>query len=241
MLRPAKQNAALRLAIWDEEALFNALSQQELSQQKAENLLEAVADYDLPGVSFVDVEPTAHWVPVGNEQGALVLIQRRLGGKVIAVANGSFLLNLGLVNREHRKLASMVLEQLGPPPRRVYFLQGGTQVPIFYKLSGPPTHFTQLLAHEPLNHVLGHLLFVAVLAVGLFWPIFGRPLQPPNEQATDFGQHIEALGHLLAAGNTDRQWARERGEHYLQLRRQGPAAVSPRVRKPKKSRWWSTA
>ena len=49
------------------------------------------------------------------------------GSKIIVVANGSWLLNLPLVNAEHRVLASMLIDECGSPSR-VCFLESGTAV-----------------------------------------------------------------------------------------------------------------
>ena len=48
------------------------------------------------------------------------------GGRVILVANGSFLLNLPLVNHEHRKLAASLIAEAGEPGE-VVFLESGPQ------------------------------------------------------------------------------------------------------------------
>jgi hypothetical protein len=54
-----------------------------------------------------------------------VLVSRkRIGrGRLIVVANGSFLLNLPLVNHEHRKLAGKLIDEIGPPGKTVVFLE----------------------------------------------------------------------------------------------------------------------
>ena len=43
--------------------------------------------------------------------------------QLIVVANGSFLLNLPLVNHEHRKLAGKLIDAVGPPGQTVVFLE----------------------------------------------------------------------------------------------------------------------
>jgi hypothetical protein len=54
-----------------------------------------------------------------------VLVSRKqVGrGRLIVVANGSFLLNLPLVNHEHRKLAGKLIDEIGPPGKTVVFLE----------------------------------------------------------------------------------------------------------------------
>ena len=46
------------------------------------------------------------------------------GSRVLAIANGSFLLNLPLVNPARRPLAGRVAEWIGAEPRRVAFVEG---------------------------------------------------------------------------------------------------------------------
>jgi hypothetical protein len=54
-----------------------------------------------------------------------VLVSRQEIGdsQLIVVANGSFLLNLPLVNHEHRKLAGKLIDEIGPPGKTVVFLE----------------------------------------------------------------------------------------------------------------------
>ena len=57
---------------------------------------------------------------------------RRFGtSRLILVVNGSFLLNLPLLNHEHRKLAGQLIGEIGPAGKRVVFLesdQGGPPI-----------------------------------------------------------------------------------------------------------------
>ena len=57
--------------------------------------------------------------------GKDVLVSRRPydESQLIVVANGSFLLNLPLVNHEHRKLAGKLIDAVGSPRKTVVFLE----------------------------------------------------------------------------------------------------------------------
>ena len=47
------------------------------------------------------------------------------GSQVIVVANGSFLLNLPLINHQHRMLAGRLIQQCGQRGQNVAFLESG--------------------------------------------------------------------------------------------------------------------
>ena len=49
--------------------------------------------------------------------------------QILLIANGSFLLNLPLVNHEHRKLAGHLVNAVGPPRKLVIFLESGAGGP----------------------------------------------------------------------------------------------------------------
>jgi hypothetical protein len=138
--------------------------------------------------------------------------------QVIVVANGSFLLNLPLVNHQHRKLAGRLIEEVGPPAQNVVFLESG---PMGLRVveEDPAVQIPTGLGilHEwPANWILMQLLIVGILFCFSRFPIFGRPLSPRAEGATDFGHHIQALADLLQQSR-DRSYATARILHCQQL------------------------
>ena len=138
-------------------------------------------------------------------------------GRLIVVANGSFLLNAMLVNREHRKLAGVLIDRIGPPPKRVVFLESGPDGPPIHEKdpSGSSTG-VEIFHLWPTNWILFHLAAVGILLCFSRWPIFGRPREPAREAASDFGKHIDALAELLARSG-DRSQATSRVLHYQQI------------------------
>ena len=125
-------------------------------------------------------------------------------GKLIAISNGSFLLNMALVNRENRKLAGKLIESVGSG-ERVVFLQSG--------LDGPPidpdpagSALARLFGAWPLNVILLHSAVLGIIFCFARWPIFGRPKVPPTETTSNFAHHVEAVGKLLARSR-DRDYA----------------------------------
>ncbi len=169
----------------------------------------------------VEIELNGRLTPVDWAQSLLeshqdVLVARlpvenSPGSQLISVANGSFLLNLPLVNHEHRKLAGRLVSAVGPPRKRVAFLQSGAGGPEILDKEPEPPEFNALdiLGVWPLGGVLLHLAALGIIFAFARWPIFGRPLVPPAPPASDFGKHVTALGQLLAR-TRDRDYAHAR-------------------------------
>jgi hypothetical protein len=142
--------------------------------------------------------------------------------QLIAVVNGSFLLNLPLVNREHRKLAGKLIAEVGTPRRTVVFLESGH--------GGPKIHDEEpasrnrsgvdVLLMEPFRWIFLQLAVAGVLFCFARWPIFGTPRPAEKAETSDFGKHIQALADLLERSR-DRAYARTRLLHYQQLKEEG--------------------
>jgi len=169
----------------------------------------------------LDVELNSRLVPpafadvlLASDGDALVSRQTYGWGQRIVVANGSFLLNLPLVNHEHRKLAAKLIDAIGPPSQNVVFLESGR--------AGPPIGEEPLSGGSdglavfhvwPTNWILAHLVVVGVLFCAWRWPIFGTPREPEPEGRSDFGRHLDALARLLRATN-DTAYAEARLDYY---------------------------
>lgn len=120
--------------------------------------------------------------------------------RMIVVANGSFLLNVPLVNREHRKLAGKLVDSLPEGEQRIIFLESGPDE-VYIRdeedLGGPPSVLS-MLGVWPLSVIVGHLVVLGIVfAIGR-WPIFGQPRHLPPVVRSEFGQHVEAVGNLMA-------------------------------------------
>jgi hypothetical protein len=141
--------------------------------------------------------------------------QRR--SQVIVVTNGSFLLNMGLVNREHRKLAARLVEICGPPGNVAFLESGPTGLAVLDKepQNTMPSGLG-LFTVYPLNILLLHLIGVGLLFCFTAWPIFGRAKRLPAVSVSDFGAHVEAVGELLEQ-TRDRKTARLILENYQKV------------------------
>ncbi|GIW95783.1 MAG: hypothetical protein KatS3mg110_3824 [Pirellulaceae bacterium] len=135
-------------------------------------------------------------------------------GKLILVANGSFLLNYGLTNPENEKLAmalidecqtghKVVIVRTDPPEAK---LRSGEQE----AGDDTPWYLTW-----PLVLILAHAgWWGSALLLGRF-PIFGQPARDAGNVQPNIGQHVDALGELLAQARDD-QYCRTILEEYQQ-------------------------
>ena len=128
-----------------------------------------------------------------SEGDALVWREDFSGSQLIIVANGSFLLNLQLVNHEHRKLAASLVREIGPE-QHVVFLESEGDPTVSDKdpEARMPTS-TQFLEVAPFDGILLHLALVGISFCFCRWPIFGRPRQEPGVALSDFGEHVSSL------------------------------------------------
>lgn len=119
--------------------------------------------------------------------------------RVIVVANGSFLLNLPLVNKEHRKLAGNLIEECGGPGDVAFVESGPNGIRV---RQGTPArdsaHALHLFTIWPVSFIFIHFAALGIAYCIARFPIFGRPHHLPSGGRSDFGQHVAALGELLA-------------------------------------------
>lgn len=167
------------------------------------------------------------WADSLLESGDDVLVSRYLydtsASQLILVANGSFLLNLPLVNHEHRKLAGHLIAAVGEPSR-VAFLESDAGGPKILDHDPVPSMSTglEILKAWPLGAILLHFAVLGIIFCFARFPIFGTSRQPSVEAASDFGRHVDALGELLERTG-DSAYAQARLAQY----REGKAAVRP--------------
>lgn len=147
-------------------------------------------------------------------------------GQIIVVTNGSFLLNLPLVEQEHRKLAGKLIAECGPPGD-VVFLESGPMGPMVFDQEPGEDQPTGMEAFTvwPIGAILLHFVALGILYIFARAAIFGRPHELPREALSDFGRHINALGSLLAR-TQDYRYARERLSHYHEKVKRDSGAVS---------------
>lgn len=162
--------------------------------------------------------PTDAEVLLASEGDALVSRLSRDDSQIIVVANGSFLLNLPLVNHGHRKLAGSLVREIGEAKQRVVFVEsgpGGPRVLDKDSRAEPPTGM-EIFHLWPTNWILFHAAVAGIIFCFARLPIFGIPHEPPSEARSDFGKHLDAFGALLARSR-DVDHAKERLAQYQQV------------------------
>lgn len=108
--------------------------------------------------------------------------------QVLVVANGSFLLNAGLLNKARRPLAERVVDWVGDTPRRVVFVEGRNVAGEGEDEGKWPPEF---------HWIARHLVAFGLIACLARAVRLGRPRPEPPSGADRPVAHAEALGHLL--------------------------------------------
>lgn len=171
---------------------------------------------------------------VESEGDAVVSRQEKHnGGSLIVVVNGSFALNMPLVNRENRKLAGLLIDEIGSDPQKVVFLESGPEGPPIWE-DEPAEHAQtslEVLTVWPFNAIFLQLGALGLIFCYSRFPIFGRPRPLAAPRLSDFGRHIAALGSLLERTG-DRAYAANRLAHYQQTVRREPGRFRRSVAPP---------
>lgn len=167
------------------------------------------------------LSPTGRYRKLLYDGEDVIAASQRVGkGRLIAIVNGSFLLNLPLVNREHRKLAAHLVDELGGEPRQVAFIECQHGLPPIYEKEPDQTNpsMFRYFGLWPLNLILLQLALLGTIFLFRRAPIFGLPREDNPDTLTDFGQHVEAVGGLLAR-TQDAAFAKERVTTYETISR----------------------
>lgn len=158
--------------------------------------------------------------------------------QIIVVCNGAFLTNGGLVPKEHRKLAGKVVDICGDNEKAA-FLVSGRDGP-FLNDSDDPSYDgkgLEMFTVWPINLIVIHLALLGIIYCFAVFPIFGRPGRLKEREKSDFGQHVEAVGNLLARTRSE-DFARERISDYFKIVRKEPKhpwIIQPRRTMPEKT------
>lgn len=192
-------------------------------EQSVETLAGPWADHIEPERADLrlrsEMDPAGEVETLLESDGRTIICRRSVGdGQLLLVANGSFLLNLALINHEHRKLAGRLIDAVGPAGQNVLFLESGpdgveihTEDPGVRMKTG-----LEIFSVWPINYVVLHLaVFGAAYCFSRF-PLFGRPRDPPQPETITFGSHIDALGELLRKSQ-DYDYAHQAMSRYRKL------------------------
>ncbi len=123
--------------------------------------------------------------------------------RIVVVTNGSFLLNLPLVNHQHRLLAGKLIDDCSISDQVAFLESGPAGLLVVAGLNEIPD---DVIRRRMLLSI--HWLVWGMLFCFSVFPIFGRPKPLPEEPTADFGQHVDALAALLARTG-DSSYARQ--------------------------------
>jgi hypothetical protein len=175
--------------------------------------LELASKLDVPGQADIETwlereeifwEGPVEFRPLLTTEGSPLVTQLSLGdwgsSKLLVVTNGSFLLNLPLVNHEHRKLAGRLVAACEPRPGgKAVFLESGAGGPAVLdedRAANYPTGL-EMFTVWPLGIIMLHLAALGITLAIVSFPIFGQPRALEVASRSDFGQHVTAVGKLL--------------------------------------------
>ena len=154
---------------------------------------------------------------MGSRAEALVvqIDQEHTLSKVLVVANGSIVSNVGMLGVGQRRIAERIIDR---------FSAGGVG---FISGSGDPLLRSggselevqrgfEMLTVWPLNVLTIHGAVAAMVAILAFSPIFGRPKRLRGSSTADFGEHVQAVGELIR-GTGDVQYAKRTIAKYFRV------------------------
>lgn len=148
------------------------------------------------------------FVPLlAGDQGPLVTkvtVPEWGSSQLLVVANGSFLLNLPLVNREHRALAAKLIGACGKPGKAVFLEsdEGGPPILAEDPDDAYPTGL-EVFTVWPLGIIVLHLAVLGILCCFAAYPIFGRPREVVlNSDATSVRAATYRSGYYTAGSST---------------------------------------
>jgi hypothetical protein len=137
--------------------------------------------------------------------------------QLLVVANGSFLLNLPLVNTENRALAVKLISACGKPGKAV-FLESNAGGPTILAEDPDASYPTGLEVFTvwPLGIIVLHLAFLGILCCYVAFPIFGRPRQVAlNSDASNVRAATYKSGYYTGGSSTvDVSARRTEGSHF---------------------------
>jgi hypothetical protein len=133
--------------------------------------------------------------------------------RVLALANGSLVLNASLVNPARRRLVARIIEWTRPEAdgaRRVAFVDGRG---VLADSSGPPSIWDLMIRVASFRWVAIQMGILGLFACLARAARLGRPRPEPSEGLDRPSAHAEALGELLAR-TRGKARAAESIEHY---------------------------
>ncbi|MFP6586286.1 MAG: hypothetical protein VB814_01490, partial [Pirellulaceae bacterium] len=212
---------------------------------RVQGFLDFTGKIDQPSFSSTydyDIKLHSNGIPIVTE----ITSQNFYRSKIYAVVNGSFLLNVPLVNHEHRILAVTMIQQC-TQKRVVCFLESdyddAENVPVITNDPAPPLppSILTILQSWPFGFILMHLIVVGIVYCFFRYPIFGKAKttfvltttiddKTRTQSVANFGRHIQALGNLMRRSGNE-TYARNCVSQYQQRAHQSETYQPQRQKK----------
>ena len=212
---------------------------------RVQGFLDFTGKIDQPSFSSTydyDIKLHSNGIPIVTE----ITSQNFYRSKIYAAVNGSFLLNVPLVNHEHRKLAATMIQQCSQK-RVVCFLESdyddAENVPVVTNDPAPPLppSILTILQSWPFGFILMHLIVVGIVYCFFRYPIFGKAKttfvltttiddKTRTQSVANFGRHIQALGNLMRRSGNE-TYARNCVSQYQQRAHQSETYQPQRQKK----------
>ena len=212
---------------------------------RVQGFLDFTGKIDQPSFSSTydyDIKLHSNGIPIVTE----ITSQNFYRSKIYAAVNGSFLLNVPLVNHEHRKLAATMIQQCSQK-RVVCFLESNyddaENVPVITNDPAPPLppSILTILQSWPFGFILMHLIVVGIVYCFFRYPIFGKAKttfvltttiddKTRTQSVANFGRHIQALGNLMRRSGNE-TYARNCVSQYQQRAHQSETYQPQRQKK----------
>jgi hypothetical protein len=136
-----------------------------------------------------------------------IMASRDESGRALhIIANGSFLLNGGMVHRENRKLTHAIVRMIADSkpsatakPLNVTIVASANDIPDRDRDSSRESGGRfRVFSVYPSPVIIGHLVAALLVFCWHRFPLFGRARSEEVRDVQRFGRHVEALGDLLA-------------------------------------------
>jgi len=153
--------------------------------------------------------------------------------QILTVVNGAPLLNGSMVEPLFRQVAHQLIDRVLPARRLAILHFDSSGILMSDVISENQVEGLAILTTWPLNIIFAHLVFGGCLVLLAVFPIFGRPQESPHASVSDFGQHAEAVGQMLAKSGDTHFALQMINDYYTQVCDESPPSwVQSALRTP---------
>lgn len=154
-----------------------------------------------------------------------LVAKRFQGSQILVVANGAPLLNGSLVEPLQQRIGEQLIKACGPAERVALLAFGQGGIPF----SNQPEKDNraaglEMLTVWPLSGITMPAALLGIVVCAALLPILGRPQSLLRRSVSDFGLHVEAIGHMLYEARDVAHAQNAIKDYFLKVRRESPPA-----------------